>query len=328
MSTKPFTELSWPEKLAFMNKYDNFSRLYGIKLVEYAAGFARLEMQLTPVHWNSQKRLHGGWSAALLVIAANKAALSYGFKCQISTLSMNYFHGVAEGNLQIVAKERQRDEHWAVYEVDISADNELAVASGTICFVPSRESLDWHLRPAPTCERQFASRLPEWPAERADLHADIPGLRPCFKQADWQGKAQYLNETENFHYTEGIELTEYKAGHCRMEFANVQPQNLNPDGILDPAWLAVLMDQLIGKASLYDGYFNVTAQTSINFYEAYLNNSGGVYGVAEEKSRDEHFCVFSGDITDAAGELLASGTCTMYLRHKEIDFQRERPSQA
>ena len=74
MTNLSFAEADFPQKMAYLNEADNFARLYDIRLVEYEADFACLEMQLTPMFLNSQGRLHGSWQAALIMIAAGKAA--------------------------------------------------------------------------------------------------------------------------------------------------------------------------------------------------------------------------------------------------------------
>ena len=265
----PFKSLSWQEKMDYVNTYANFARLYGIRLVDFAKGYAALTMTISPQHWNSQKRLHGGWSAGLAVIASEYASWSYGHNVQVTSLSINYYKGVAQGELLITAREKHFDGLFMVFDIEINTNDQehILVAGATVSVLCLPVDIEWHLQPQPSYPREQARPLPVWPKRQYALDQEVLGLRPSFKRSDWGGKMEYLNETENFYYTEDIRLTHYEAGRACIEFAPLKKQHMGPDGNLDPAWVAILVDQLIGKASLYNGEFNVTAQTSINFYE-------------------------------------------------------------
>ncbi len=318
----PFAEADWPQKIRYMNGYDNFARLYGIELVEYANGYARLEMTVRPMHLNSQGSIHGGWSSALLVIAAGKAARSYGHEVQILELSMNYYRGAQDGTLQIIAREKHHSSELASYEVEVRRADGRLMVDGVVSFEVLAGEVTLHRLPLPSAERVPAHPLPVWPGERAGLHDDVPGLRPCFRDADWAMKAEYMNENENFFYAEDMEVTECGPGYCRCRLP-LLARHRDALGRVEPAWIVALMDPLIGKPSLMGGEFSVTAQMTVNFFD--LEAEGGLYGEGREKSRGDIFGVCGGDIVDANGKLLASGACTMYLRHSEINFRREYP---
>ncbi|HIU10490.1 MAG TPA: PaaI family thioesterase [Candidatus Avidehalobacter gallistercoris] len=323
MST--FQQADWPEKIRYMNEYDNFARLYGIRLVDYNVGFAHMQMevQAQSMYLNSQGRIHGGWLSAMLVIAGGKAARSYGQEVRIIELTMNYYRGVSGGLVNIFATEKHRNCHIAVYDVEMrTADGKLVVA-GVTTFVLLDEPVSYHLLPKPTATHSFAREFPIWPEERADLHAEIPGLRACFRDSDWPAKRVYMNENENLFYSENITVTEYGKGLCRAKLDPLLPRHFDARGKLEPAWLAVVMDPTIGKPSLSMGEFSLTAQMSISFFS--VDTVGGLFAEGHERSRGEHFSVCEGEILDSRGQLLASGACTMYLRHTEIDFRREHP---
>lgn len=317
-----FAAADWPQKIRYMNEYDNFARLYGIRLVDYAAGYARLEMALQPIHLNSQGSIHGGWSSALLVIAAGKAARSYGYDVRITRLSMNYYRGAQSGVLQIIAREKYRGSEIASYEVEVLREDGRVMVDGMVSFELLADELLLHELPLPVAGRRAEYESPVWPEQRAGLHDDVPGLRPCFRDADWPMKAEYMNENENFYYAEAMEVTECGPGYCRCHMP-LRPRHYDAWGRVEPAWIVALMDPLIGKPSLMGGEFSVTAQMTVNFFD--LEAEGTMYGEGREKSRGDIFGVCGGDIMDAAGKLLASGACTMYLRHSEINFRREYP---
>lgn len=317
-----FASADWQQKIQYMNDYDNLARLYGIRLVDYAEGYARMEMELMPIHLNSQGSIHGGWSSGLLVTAGVKAARSYGRDVRVSELSMNYYRGAQSGRLQIMAREKYRSANLATYAVEVRREDGRMMVDGMVTCELLAEEYRVHERPLPVAERVAAHESPVWPDTRAGLRDEVAGLRSCFSGSDWDMKAEYMNENENFYYAENMEVTKCGPGYCRCQLPLLE-RHRDPWGRVEPAWIAALMDPLIGKPSLMGGEFSVTAQMTVHFFD--LNAVGGLYGEGHEKSRGEQFGVCVGDILDAEGKLLASATCTMYLRHNEINFRREYP---
>lgn len=322
MRSVSFKEADFAEKIRYMNDYDNFARLYGIKLVEYAPGFARLQMRVQKQHLNSQGRIHGGWLSGLLVIAGGKAARSYGQEVQITQLTMNYCRNVPGGLVTVCAREKYRNRHTACYEVEMRTEEGRLLVAGFTGFNILAEEVAYQLLPQPTAEWQPVRESPVWPEQRAELHADILGLRPCFSKVDWPSRRLYMNENENLFYAEGITVTEFARGYCAASM-RLLPRHFDARGILEPAWIAAILDPTMGKPSLSMGEFSVTAQMTINFFD--LRAEGALRAEGRERSRGEHFGVCGGDVWDERGRLLASGACTMFLRHSEIDFRREHP---
>lgn len=349
MEKVSFARADWPQKMQYQNEYDNFARLYGMRLVEYAEGYACVEMQMRPDFLNSQLRLHGSWQAALILIAAGKAAQSSGQAVRPCKLNMNYHHGVREGVLRVIARQKFAADNWLTIDVELhclgdhsvngdhasgraAADAtpaDILVASGRVDFLPLGYELTFPASPRAEffpAERRAARPRPVYPESRAGLYDDVPGLRPCFKQADWPTKQAYMNENENMYYSEGIRVTEYGPGHCCAEM-DVWAQHVDAEGLLAPAWLAIFLDPLIGKPALHAGNFCVTAQTSITFFEPRAALGGRLHGQADRVSQEEagHFAVYSGSVYDENNQELACGVCTMYLRDTEINFRRELP---
>lgn len=322
MNKLPFKDADFDEKIAYMNEYDNFARLYGIRLVEYAPGFARLNMQVKDVHLNSQGRIHGGWLSGLLVIAGCKAARSYGQDVRITQLTMNYCRNVPGGLVTITAEEKFRNHHTACYDVAMRTEEGKLLVAGSTAFVILPRDVPYHRLPPPTAEWYLVRERPIWPDNTCELHADVPGLRPCFAEVGWDARREYMNENENLFYGEGIRVTEFGPGLCRAEMP-ILPRHCDAEGLLEPAWIAALLDPTMGKPSLSGGEFSVTAQMTIIFFD--LAAKGKLVCQGKERARGEHFGVCDGDIWDADGKLLASGACTMFLRHSEINFRREHP---
>lgn len=321
-NNKAFKDMSWAEKVRCMNEYDNFARLYGIKLIELAEGYACLSMNVDKMHLNSQGRIHGGWLSGLLIIAGCKAARSYGQEVRITQLTMNYCRNVPGGKVIISAREKHRNRHTACYDVEMRTEEGRLLVAGSTAFQLLPEEVSYHLLPPPTAEWYMLQAAPVWPEECSDLHADISELRPCFSEVDWESRREYMNENENLFYAEGIKVTEFGPGLCRAEMP-ILPRHLDSYGLLEPAWIAAMLDPTMGKPSLSGGEFSVTAQMTINFFD--MAAEGKLIAEGRERTRGEHFGVCDGDIWDESGKLLASGACTMFLRHSEINFRREHP---
>ena len=115
-------------------------------------------------------------------------------------------------------------------------------------------------------------------------------LRPPFIEADWPTKIEYMNENENFYHSDGLEVVE--------------------------------IGQAAGKAGLSYGYFVTPEQVSLNYHNSC---AGGVlHAVAKEKNRGKHLGIYTVDVRDEADLLIASGTATLYIQDKQVDFPRER----
>ena len=102
----------------------------------------------------------------------------------------------------------------------------------------------------------------------------------------------------------------------------VQKRHLNLQGHVHGGWLAALIGQAAGKAGLSYGYFVTPEQVSLNYHNSC---AGGVlHAVAKEKNRGKHLGIYTVDVRDEADLLIASGTATLYIQDKQVDFPRER----
>ncbi len=145
-------------------------------------------------------------------------------------------------------------------------------------------------------------------------------LRPAFKDADWATKIAYINENENAYYSDGIELVELAEGYARMVMP-LLPRHLNLQGNVYGGWLATMVGQAAGKAAMSYGRFVTPEQLSMNYHTTC--SGGTLHAVAQEKNRGRHLGIYTVDVTDDKGELIASGTVTLFIQDKEIDFPRE-----
>lgn len=146
-------------------------------------------------------------------------------------------------------------------------------------------------------------------------------LRPCYADADWATKIEYINENENYYYSDGIELVEFAPGYAHM-IMPLLPRHMNSRGNVHGGWAATLLEQAAGKAALSYGNFVVPEQLSVNYHDTC---SGGVlHAIAHEKNRGRHLDIFGVDVCDDAGRLIVSGTVTFYILDEKIDFPREK----
>lgn len=146
-------------------------------------------------------------------------------------------------------------------------------------------------------------------------------LRPPFIEADWPTRIEYMNENENFYHSDGLEVVELGQGWVHMVMP-VQKRHLNLQGHVHGGWLAALIGQAAGKAGLSYGYFVTPEQVSLNYHNSC---AGGVlHAVAKEKNRGKHLGIYTVDVRDEADLLIASGTATLYIQDKQVDFPRER----
>lgn len=146
-------------------------------------------------------------------------------------------------------------------------------------------------------------------------------LRPCYAEADWATRMEYLNENENYYHTDGIELIELSEGYAHMVMP-LLPRHMNCRGEVHGGWAATILEQAAGKAALSYGRFVVPEQLSVNYHGTC---TGGVlHAIAREKNRGRHLDIFGVDVCDDSGNLIASGMVTFYILDEEIDFPREK----
>jgi uncharacterized protein (TIGR00369 family) len=156
--------------------------------------------------------------------------------------------------------------------------------------------------------------------KRGEIMAETE-LRPPFAEADWATKIEYLNENDNFYYSDGIELVELSPGYAHM-IMPVKSRHLNSQGNVHGGWTAALIGQAAGKAALSYGYFVTPEQLSMNYHN---DCSGGVlHAYAREKNRGKHLGIYTVDVQNESGDLVVSGTVTLYIQDKLIDFPQEK----
>ena len=146
-------------------------------------------------------------------------------------------------------------------------------------------------------------------------------LRPCYADADWATRIEYINENENYYYSDGIELVDFAPGYAHM-IMPLQRRHMNYRGEAHGGWVVTLLQQAAGKAALSYGNFVVPEQLSVNYHDTC---AGGVlHAVAREKNRGRHLDIFGVDVQDENGRLIASGTVTFYILADKVNFPREK----
>lgn len=139
-----------------------------------------------------------------------------------------------------------------------------------------------------------------------------------FAEADWAEKIKFLNQREQAFYANGIELVELSPGAAKMKMTPRADQ-LNGRGRLPMAWATVLLEQTACMAAKSYGRYVVAEQLSVNYHQS-QGEPGVLAAVAVEKNRGKYLGVYTVDVVNERGEVMVSGTVTVYFEEREISF--------
>ncbi len=107
-----------------------FAKLFGLKLVELAEGYAKVTMTFTPEMENIFGKAHGGSLFALIDEAFETASNSHGTMAVALNMSVSYLASPQPGAvLTATAREINRTKKTAVYEIKVSAEDNSLLAS-------------------------------------------------------------------------------------------------------------------------------------------------------------------------------------------------------
>jgi acyl-CoA thioesterase len=113
----------------FFNRADAFAKHNGMTLAEIGEGFAKAEMELQPFHLNGAKTVHGGALFTLADYAFAAASNSRGQLALSINSSISIHQGAKEGKLTAVAKEVSNGPKLASFQVDITREDGVLIAS-------------------------------------------------------------------------------------------------------------------------------------------------------------------------------------------------------
>ena len=119
---------------------DRFARHLGIDVVEYGDGWAKTCVGIEGNHLNSAGIVHGGLIFALADAAFSIASNSHGSLSVAIAAGISYFKAESQGTLYAKAREVSLGPKLATYSIDVTNENEDAVAlfHGTVYRKSSR----------------------------------------------------------------------------------------------------------------------------------------------------------------------------------------------
>jgi len=107
-----------------------FAKLFGLKLVELAEGYAKVTMTFTPEMENIFGKAHGGSLFALIDEAFETASNSHGTMAVALNMSVSYLASPPPGTvLTATAREINRTKKTAVYEIKVTTEDNSLLAS-------------------------------------------------------------------------------------------------------------------------------------------------------------------------------------------------------
>lgn len=128
-----------------------------------------------------------------------------------------------------------------------------------------------------------------------------------------------INRPGLFSASNGIEVTECREHYAAGELT-VSAQSMNPRGIVHGGCLSTLMDTVAGIAACTDGRGCVTLNCSVSYLRA-AQDTKKVYCTAEPVKLGRTVAVYSAQLTDDQGKLLATGTYTFFLKEQLSEAQ-------
>ena len=107
-----------------------FARKFGLRLVDLDAGYSKVEMDFTPDMENLFGMAHGGALFALIDEAFETASNSHGTMAVALNMNVTYISSPSpEVRLVAEAKELNRTDKTAVYDIRVSDDKDNLIAS-------------------------------------------------------------------------------------------------------------------------------------------------------------------------------------------------------
>ena len=128
----------------------------------------------------------------------------------------------------------------------------------------------------------------------------------------------HRNSTNAFSRLLHIETVEMTAGYARAVMP-IQDNLLNPQGAVHGGVLHVLADEAASSAAISHGQWVATISSDFHYLRAGLNTTS-LTAQAREVKYGKRACVYSVEITDQDGTVLACGTFTVALLGKEIEL--------
>ena len=132
---------------------------------------------------------------------------------------------------------------------------------------------------------------------------------------DLKAFQDYFNQNDQFSVRSGVRLTHLQEGYAEAEI-DFSPEVCNLMGTMHGGAYYTLADVAAGCAIIPYGKICVTLSTDMHYLRP--ASGGTVTAYATVLQHGGRIGVCSVEIKDRAGELLCSGTITMYITSKNI----------
>ena len=135
---------------------------------------------------------------------------------------------------------------------------------------------------------------------------------------DYDKIKQFRNTCAGFPRFMQVETTELGEG-CATAVMPVLAQLRNPQGAVHGGVLHTLADEAVISAAISHGQWVATISSDFHYLRAGLNTAS-LTAQAHELKYGKRACVYSVEITDQDGTVLACGTFTVAMLGKEIEL--------
>lgn len=112
----------------FFSENDHFAKHSGITLLEVQRGYAKVQMDIQPMHFNGAGTVHGGAIFTLADFAFAVAANSHGQLALAINTSITFINPAHEGCLFAEARELSVNRRLGTYEVQVRNHANLLIA--------------------------------------------------------------------------------------------------------------------------------------------------------------------------------------------------------
>lgn len=127
--------MDYKKLIEFRDNKNLFTKELGIKTVEIAEGYAKVEMLVKPEYRNMHGFVHGGCLFTLADTVGGAAVASYGKYATTVNANINYLRPAMDSEILVAeAREIKRGKKISVYDVTISDEQERLLAQGTFSY--------------------------------------------------------------------------------------------------------------------------------------------------------------------------------------------------
>lgn len=127
--------MDYEKLIDFRDSRNAFTREMGVRTVEIAQGYAKVELPVKPGHRNVHGSVHGGCLFTLADTVGGAAAASYGTYATTVNANINYLRPAVNGTLLTAqAREIKHGKNISVFNVEIRDEKDTLLAQGTFSY--------------------------------------------------------------------------------------------------------------------------------------------------------------------------------------------------